>query len=110
MKLLTNDDPVFFPSWLTCCHDSASPQCQNEYLTLLGNTIVKGIAATIRSLPVVQLSVIMDGTQDILGKEQISICFRYVDQDLVPQEVFVGLYGVPGTTGEQIAKLAWMCS
>jgi len=29
-----------------------------------------------------------------------------VDQDLVPQEVFVGLYEVLGTTGEQMAKLA----
>lgn len=105
LRLLAKDDPVL-SSWLTRCHDYASPQCQNECLTLLAHTIVKGIAATIRSLPVAQYSVIMDGTQDVQGKEQISICFRYVDQDLVPQEVFVGLYEVAATTGEQIAKLA----
>ncbi|CAL9706252.1 unnamed protein product [Knipowitschia caucasica] len=48
----------------------------------------------------------MDGTQDIHGKEQVSICLRYVDKDLVPQEDFVGLYEVQGTTGEQMAKVA----
>lgn len=48
----------------------------------------------------------MDGTQDIQGKEQVSICLRYVDQDLVLQEVFVGLYEVLGTTVEQMANLA----
>ncbi|XP_031727537.1 zinc finger MYM-type protein 1-like [Anarrhichthys ocellatus] len=47
----------------------------------------------------------MDGTQDVQGKEQVSICLRYVDKELEPHEVFVGLYEVPGTTGEQMAKL-----
>lgn len=51
----------------------------------------------------VQFSIIRDGTQSVLGKEQVSICLRYVDKDLVPQEVFVGLYDVPGTTDEQMA-------
>ena len=45
----------------------------NEYLTLLGNTVVGGIAATIRFSPVDHFSVITDGTQGILGKEEISM-------------------------------------
>ncbi|KAK0152297.1 Zinc finger MYM-type protein 1 [Merluccius polli] len=52
-----------------------------------------------------QYSIIIDGTQDVSG-EQESICIRYVDQDLVPHEVFVGLYEVSGTTGEAIARMA----
>ena len=72
VKFLGNDDPVL-SSWLSRCHDYVSPQCQNEYLTLFGNTIVRGISETIRSLPVVQFSLIMDGTQDVQGKEQMSI-------------------------------------
>nr|XP_005755119.1 PREDICTED: zinc finger MYM-type protein 1-like [Pundamilia nyererei] len=51
-------------------------------------------------------SIIIDGTQDITGREQESICFRYVDEDLVPHEVFVGLYEVSGTTGVEIARTA----
>ncbi|XP_060760237.1 zinc finger MYM-type protein 1-like [Neoarius graeffei] len=105
LKLKAKDDPVL-TSWLTRCHDYVSPRCQNEYLALFGNTIVRGIATMIRSLPVVQFSIIMDGTQDIQGKEQVSICLRYVDKDLVPVEAFLGLYDTPATTGEQMAKLA----
>uniref|UniRef100_A0A3B5QLP4 TTF-type domain-containing protein n=1 Tax=Xiphophorus maculatus TaxID=8083 RepID=A0A3B5QLP4_XIPMA len=105
VKLKAKNDPVL-TSWLTRCHDYVSPQCQNEYLTLFGHTIVRGIAAMIRSLPIVHFSIIMDGTHDIQGKEQVSICLRYVDQDLVPVEAFIGLYDTPSTTGEQMAKLA----
>lgn len=53
-----------------------------------------------------QYSLIIDGTQDISGTEQESICLRFVDHDLVPQELFVGLYQVPGTTGVEISKAA----
>lgn len=76
---------------------------QNEILQLLGNSIVRSIAVSIQSLPVLQYSVIIDGTQDVSGVEQESICFRYV---LIAQEVFVGLYEVPGTTGGEIARMA----
>lgn len=51
-------------------------------------TAVRNIVQTIRSLAVLQFSIIIDG---ISGTEQESICFRYVDEDLVPHEVFVGL-------------------
>ena len=46
----------------------------------------------------------MDGTQDVSRKEQISICIRYVDHKLCPQEEFTGLYEPPETTGEVPAK------
>lgn len=99
MKLFANDDNVL-SSWLTCCHDYASPQCQNVYLTCL----VTQLSEALQQQSVVQFSVIVDGTQDILLKEHTSI--RHVDHDLMPQEVFVELYEVPVTNGEQIAKLA----
>ena len=105
VKFMATADPVL-TSWRTCSHDYISPSCQNEYLTLFGNAIVWGIVSKIRSLPVVQFSILMDGTEDVQGKEQISICLRYVDEDLVPQEDFVEKYEVPGTIGEQMAKLA----
>lgn len=72
----------------------------------MGNTVVRGIATSIRTLPVVQYSIIIDGTQDIEGKEQESVCLRYVNHDLVPHEVFIGLYAVSGTTGKEIAQVA----
>lgn len=50
--------------------------------------------------------IIMDGTQDETGDEQISMCFRHVDSDLDIHEDFVGLYGSPSTTGETLARVA----
>ncbi|XP_047666557.1 zinc finger MYM-type protein 1-like [Tachysurus fulvidraco] len=105
LKFKANDD-ARLSSWLSRCHDYTSPSVQNEILEMLGNCIVRGIAVSIQSLPVLQYSLIIDGTQDVSGVEQESICFRYVDHDLVPQEVFVGLYEVSGTTGEDIARVA----
>lgn len=55
----------------------------------MANTIIRGISAEIRS--VVQFSVIVDGTQDISGDEQESVCLRYVDHDLFVYEEFVGV-------------------
>lgn len=94
--------------WLTRSCDYTSPLVQNEIMQLLGNSIVRDIAKSIQALPVLQYSIIIDGTQDISGVEQESICIRYVDQDLVPHEAFIGLYEVSGTgtTGEAIARVA----
>ena len=56
--------------------DSLSPRCQTLHLTLLGNATVRGIAATTSNFPeLARLSVTMGGTQDTLGKEQVSVCF-----------------------------------
>lgn len=47
----------------------------------------------------------MDGTQDISGQEQESICLHYVDNDLKPHEEFTGLYSVSETTGKGLARV-----
>ena len=44
-----------------------------------------------------QFSIIVDGTQDASGKEQLFMCLHYVDSEFVPQEQFVGLYEPPNT-------------
>ena len=48
----------------------------------------------------------VDGTQNVSRKEQMSVCVRYVDKELYPHEHFIGLclYEPPGTTGEILAK------
>ncbi|KAJ8875188.1 hypothetical protein PR048_023083 [Dryococelus australis] len=50
-------------------------------------------------------SIICDGTRDISGEEQLSVCFRWVDKDLRPHDSFVDLYSVRKTTGEHIASV-----
>ena len=93
-------------TWLDGHIDFTSPQIQNELLKLMANTIVTEIAAEVTSSAVVQFALIIDGTQDISGAEQESICVRFVDKDLQPKEEFLGLYQVSSTTGQNIANMA----
>ena len=97
-------DDVLIAKWLQRSQNEyISPQIQNEILSTMSNSIVSGIADTIRDLPVTQYAVIMDGTQDIFGQEQESICLRYVDNDLKPHEEFIGMYSVTETSGKSLA-------
>lgn len=100
------EDDVLLAKWLQRPQrEYISPQIQNEILSTMSNSIVSGIADTIRDLPVLQYAVIMDGTQDISGQEQESICLHYVDNDLKPHEEFIGLYSVSETTGKGLARV-----
>lgn len=63
------------------------------------------IAENIRSLPQLQFSEIMDGTQNVSGKEQEAVVVRYADHDLIVHEEFIGMYEVSETTEENLAKV-----
>lgn len=105
-RLRLEDDSIL-AKWLTeRRQDYSSPQAQNEILNLMSNAIIRDIANTIRSLPLLQFSIIIDGTQDISSNEQESICLRFIDHDFVPHEQFIGLYGVSETTSQSITKIA----
>ena len=43
--------------------------------------------------------------QDVSGKEQESICLLYVDNNLIIEECFIGLYQPADTTGEPLSLL-----
>ena len=105
LKEKAEDDPAF-QKWLeTRKQDYTSPLIQNEVLGIMSKDIIRGIADTIRCLPVTQFALIVDGTQDISGQEQESVCLRYVDHDLNPHEEFIGMYSVHETTGESLANV-----
>jgi len=46
----------------------------------------------------------VNGTQNISGIEQQSICLRYIDDNLEPQQKFIGMYEIPETTKNTIVK------
>jgi len=58
-------------------------------------------------LRVVAYSVTVDGTQDISGHEQQSICLQYVDKQLklveAVTQAFIGMHEPPGTTRQTTA-------
>ena len=105
LKEKAEDDPAFQNCLETRKQDYTSPLIQNEVLGIMSKDIIRGIADTIRCLPVTQFALIVDGTQDISGQEQESVCLRYVDHDLNPHEEFIGMYSVHETTGESLANV-----
>lgn len=50
-------------------------------------------------------SVILDETADITVKEQVSICFRFVTEQLESEELFVGFYETSNTTANALVDL-----
>ena len=49
--------------------------------------------------------IILDGTQDIQGKEQQAICVRYVSDIFDIKEEFLGMYNADSTNGEAICAM-----
>jgi len=95
--------------WFDKHQDYTSPAIQNEMLSLISRAILQSICkeiCTTNSGRPLMFSLIIDGTRDISGVEQESICLRYVNADLQPMEVFVGLYEAQSTTGESISNIA----
>ena len=93
-------------SWLGRHQDYTSPSMQNEMLSLMSRTILQNICDDIRKNKPVMFALIVDGTRDICGIEQESVCVRYVSDDIQPVELFLGLYETQSTTGAAIADLA----
>jgi hypothetical protein len=82
--------------------DMTSHHIQNEILDLFGHSVVRNLCRQIQQAGM--FAIIVDGTQDVSGKEQMSICVRFVDNNLCPHEEFLGLYEPPETTGKVLAK------
>lgn len=95
--------------WLKGHFDFTSPQMQNTVLKLMGDTILRGIVSEITLMPVVQFALITDGTQDISGVEQESICLRFIDADLQPKKGFLGLFSVISVKGKILARWHVRC-
>ena len=95
-----------FSRWLSAKRGlHTSWDCQNEWINLMGSSIIRKIADEIRSLPVLQYPIIMDGTRDVSGVVQEAMCLRYVDTDLLVHEDFIGLCEATSTTGENLARI-----
>lgn len=95
------EDDQSFTRWLSAKRGvHTSWDSQNERINLMSSSVIRTTAAEIRSLPVLQYSIIMDGTRDISGVEQEALCLCYTDTDLLVHKVFIGLHETTSTTGE----------
>ena len=82
-----------------------SHDIQNEIFSDISREIFLQLKFEIRQSK--YFCLICDGTQDVAGLEQECDSIRYVDEDLVPHESFVGLCSTMETTGQSIAKICY---
>ncbi|XP_063747545.1 zinc finger MYM-type protein 1-like [Eleginops maclovinus] len=75
----------------------------NEMTEIMAHDVMRTLIGEIKSAEF--FSVIMDETADITVKEQVSICFRFVTEDLEPEELFLGFYQTSKTTAETLFQL-----
>lgn len=98
-----SEDSIDLRNFLLIKNDMTSAARQNEILDMLSHSIVRNICCKVRDAGA--FAVIVDGTQDVSGKEQESICIRYVDESLNIVEAFIGMYdSSTSTTGQAIAN------
>lgn len=50
-------------------------------------------------------SIMVDETADESNVEQVTICIRWIDENLEPQEDFIGLHSVDNTTASMIFRV-----
>ena len=98
---LRAEDDVELVRWLKRKHYKyTSPQIQNEMLDSLALGIFQDIASSIQTAEF--FSIMADETADISNQEQLVICIRWVDEELVVHEAFIGLRPVAETNASTI--------
>ena len=102
-KLCGEDDPKF-AKWLEKKTDKyVSADIQNKLLKVMGLQILWNIGAALHNAKFYSLMV--DETTDISKKEQAVLCFRWVSNDLIAHEKFVGLYGIENTEAQTLVNI-----
>ena len=66
-----------------------SPEIQNEMIEVMTLGILKEVSENIKNAKF--FTIMADETADVANKEQVVICFRWVDDDLNVHEDFVGM-------------------
>ena len=102
-KLRGEDDPKF-AKWLEKKTDKyVSADIQNELLKVMGLQVLRNIATSLHSAEF--YSIMVDETTDVSNKEQAVLCFRWVSDDLIAHEDFVGLYGIENTEAKTLVNV-----
>ena len=100
LKLRSEDDKSL-ATWLGRKSDKyTAPDMQNELLQVMAVSILRKLAALFHNTEF--LTIMVDETTDIANKEQMVLCFRWVDESLEPHESFVGLYEIESTEASTI--------
>lgn len=103
MNLRAEDDPRIV-DWLERKTDKyTSPEIQNEVLKIMALSVLRNIIHSIHSS--FFLTVMIDETTDISNKEQVVVCFRWVDKALEAHEEFISLQQVESTVSTALVAV-----
>ena len=78
---------------------------QNEIFNLLAMSIVRNIVKDIKDGQCNTFSIIADEYTDTANLEQVSICLRWIDNQLNSHEDFLGYYHIPNIDSETIESV-----
>ena len=84
------------------CHDS-----QNAIIKLMSHNILREVGDNIKKAK--WFSILADECRDIANKEQLTICLRWVDDDLEPHENFIVFYEIPNINADTIFSTIQDC-
>lgn len=95
------DCPLIIEPWMKKKSDKyLSHAIQNECLLLLSSHILRNLASRIRESGCFTIMAVE--CSDASNKEQLTICIRWVDQDLKDYESFIGLFQVDDITADSL--------
>ena len=103
LKLRCEDNPKLAEWMDKKSNKFLSPKIQNEMLQIMALQILRDIAKNIQSDEI--YSILVDETADTSNKEQMVLCMRWVDENLIPHEEFISLHAIPDTSADEIVVI-----
>ena len=98
------EDIAGLHSWLARKHSYTSHPIQNDILRIKCHMVLRKIIKEAND-QFINFGIVVDGTQDIQGKEQQCICVRYVTDTFQIKEEFSRLYNIESTSGLLISAM-----
>ena len=100
MKLRGEDDSRM-TGWLEKkTNKYTAPNMKNEMVKTMALLVLLQVLESICSAPF--LTIMVDETTDVPNKEQVVVCFRWVDNTLESHEEFIGTYEVGSTQASSL--------
>ena len=103
LLLRAKDDPTILDIMKRKTNKYTDHHIQNELLKILANRHLRRIAKDINEAGYFALE--SDEVTDSSNKEQVIVCFRWVDSKFVPHEDFIGLHFVDDITATTIVRV-----
>ncbi|XP_031329535.1 zinc finger MYM-type protein 1-like [Photinus pyralis] len=103
---LVAEDNTDLASWLQRSkYKWISHDVTNELGSIMAHEVLKHLVKLVKDRDAPYFSVLIDETADVTNHEQVSICFRFVDDDFEINEVFFGFYKTESTTAETLKNI-----